>query len=177
MSQLGALPRARSVDPRTYAAFSGFSCGEATAFEREVNDIVRALYAGVPGVHVRVAEDVDSGALLGLCGIQQRPLALTPPHSPMPDAAYIAVIAVPSSRRGNRLPDGRRIGDFLLDDALAVIRTAWGGGVMPPVWALIDPSNTASHNLFEHHGFGRVPAGPGGKYDVRLRPRGLPLSP
>lgn len=176
MSALAAVPRARSVNPMLYAPLDGFTCGTTTSFEREVNEIVQALYDGAAlGVHVRVAEDNGTGEFLGVCGIVQRPLLLAPPHGPIPDAAYIAVIAVPLSCRGkHRLPDGTRLGEFLLKDALRLIHLAWGGGSMPPVWALIDGSNAPSHNIFNPYDFGYIPPGPAGGYDIRLRPRGLP---
>lgn len=50
------------MDPTTYAPFAGFSCGNATPYEAEVNQIVRDLYSGrASGVFVRVAEDTQSG--------------------------------------------------------------------------------------------------------------------
>lgn len=99
-----------------------------------------------------------------------------PPRT-MPDAAYIAVIGIPLSCRGKyRLPDGRRVGEFLLDDALEVVHRVWGGGSMPPVWALIAPANQASHDLFANRGFGHIPDGPHtDNHDIRLRGRALPL--
>jgi hypothetical protein len=39
---------------------------------------------------------------------------------------------------------------------------------------MIAPGNEASHALFERHRFDLIPAEPGG-YDIRLRPRALPL--
>lgn len=178
METLGSPPRARSVDPRLYAPLAGFTCGDATPHEQEVNTIVHALYGGhAPGIIVRVAEDEGTGEFLGLCGIAARPLVLAPPHLPMPDAAYTAVIGIPLSCRGKyRLPDGRRVGEFLLDDALEVVHRVWGGGSMPPVWALITPANQASHDLFANRGFGHIPGGPHtDNHDIRLRGRALPL--
>lgn len=159
-----------------YAPLNGFSCGTDTSYEREVNEIVQGLYDGaVLGVHVRVVEDDATGEFLGVCGTMQRELPLAPPHGSIADAAYIQVIAIPLSCRGKyRLPGGLRLGEFLLMDALRVIQVMWGGGSMPPVWALIDASNAASHNIFASFGFGNIPAGPEGGYDVRYRPRGLP---
>jgi RimJ/RimL family protein N-acetyltransferase len=46
---------------------------------------------------------------------------------------------------------------------------------MPPVWAVIDTANDASHRLFERHGFRLIPAAPGSHHDIRLRPRNLSL--
>ena len=73
-------------------------------------------------------------------------------------------------------PDGTRLGALLLADALQEIKKRWNAPPMPPVWALIDPSNGASHRLFDDFGFEFVPAEPGG-YDIRYRNRGVGLSP
>jgi hypothetical protein len=54
------------------------------------------------------------------------------------DAAYVMVIGVCAGARG------QRIGAFLLGDAVARIHKPWGGGMMPPVWALVAPANAAS---------------------------------
>jgi hypothetical protein len=68
----------------------------------------------------------------------------------------------------------RRYKRFLLDDALGRIMDASGGGVMPPVWALVAPANTGSHALFERHRFGVI--GAAGHYDIRFlsHPGGSP---
>jgi hypothetical protein len=93
----------------------------------------------------------------------------------MPDAACIGLITIHEAYRGERLPDGGRLGDFILAESLKLIQQWWGGGPMPPVWAVIDTANDASHSLFERHGFQLIPAAPGSHHDIRLRPRGLSL--
>jgi ribosomal protein S18 acetylase RimI-like enzyme len=169
---LSSAPRTRVVDPTLTPALGAFTCGGGSSYETEVDQIVTSLYSPGAGVGaVIVAEDVDSGDLIGVCWIMARPL---PPPTPVPDAAYVGVIGVHEAFRGWRLPDGAtRIGDFLLHDGLDKIQTGWGGGPMPPVWALVAPANAASHSLFERHGFGLIPLG--ANYDMRYRPRGLAL--
>jgi ribosomal protein S18 acetylase RimI-like enzyme len=114
-----------------------------------------------------VAEDPVDGSLIGLCCTQPRDL----PNDP--DAAYVGLIGVNGTFRGKRDHNGSRFGDVLLEDALRSIRDRWGGGPMPPVWAMVAPENTASHGLFERHGFRNIPNGAGG-YDVRYMPRESP---
>jgi L-amino acid N-acyltransferase YncA len=66
---------------------------------------------------------------------------------------------------------GTRPGDHLLRDALQTISGAWDG--MPVVFALVDPKNEPSCELFKRHGFEIVvPADPGndGADSVFARP-------
>jgi hypothetical protein len=171
MPELAAAPRVRSVDPRSYAPFARFSCGGDLKFEREVDEIVQGLYSGrYPIPYVRVADDDETGALIGVCGTGPREF----PGDP--DAAYVAIIGISAEFRGYRTPNGTRLGALLLADALQEIKTRGNAPPMPPVWALIDPANGASHNLFADFGFEFIPGTPGG-YDIRYRNRGLGLTP
>lgn len=168
--QLASAPRVRSVDPTTYLPFADFSCGGESAYEQEVDAVVSLLYRGeMEYVVVRVAEDPDTNDLIGLCAVSRRRFGYTY------DAAYIAVIALNGTYRGHRLPDGRRLGEFLLGDALDQIKAIWDGPPMPTTWAVVAPDNTASHNTFAYWGFERLP-GQGGGYDIRYRPAGVGLS-
>ncbi len=101
MEPLATVPRVRSVDETTYPQFNGFSCGGSAAYEREVDDLIAAVHRGeVCSIEdTRVAEDPDSGVLLGFCLIQRRMLK-------EPDDAYIGLIGVSVACRGRRLPDG-----------------------------------------------------------------------
>jgi ribosomal protein S18 acetylase RimI-like enzyme len=82
--------------------------------------------------------------------------AAFPPH--MPQLAqingfpYIDLISLNVQFRGRR-KHGRRLGDLVLQDALAAIagRGRWGSG--PDVFAQVDPRNEPSCKLFERHGF------------------------
>lgn len=116
---------------------------------------------------IRVAEDPANGALLGLCATHNRPFPSDPVE---PDAAYVMVIGVNGPVRGWRTPDGNRLGDVLLEDAIRQIHEDWGHGPSPRIWALVDPPNTASHRLFDRHDFKKLDAVPGG-YDIRFLPR------
>lgn len=118
----------------------------------------------------RVAEDANSGALIGFCFVQKRELLV-------PDDMYIALIAVSAAYRRRRLPDGTRLGSFLLRDALVRIKMLCGPP-MPPVWALISPENVASHSLFADWGFDYIASeGTGRAYDIRYRERGRGVVP
>jgi ribosomal protein S18 acetylase RimI-like enzyme len=126
--------------------------------------MVHDLHAGGV-IDIRLAE-TPSGDIAGLYMLHVRELPK------IQDAAYIALIAVEESFRG------QRVGDFLLGDGLKIISRA-RSGQMPVVWAMIDPANQSSHKLFERHGFDRViPAQtPGNEshYDWRLRLAGVPV--
>jgi hypothetical protein len=171
MEPLATVPRVRSVDETTYPQFAGFYCGGSAVYEREVDDLIAAACCGKMGPieDACVAEDPDSGLLLGFCLIQRRVLK-------DPDDAYIALIAVSAACRGRRLPDGTRLGGLLLGDALMRIKRLWGGPPMPPVWAIISPGNIASHSLFADWGFELVDREGRGD-DYRYRGRGLGVVP
>lgn len=165
MDPLATVPRVRSIDPTTYPQFDGFSCGGSAAYEREVDDLLGKVRRGltVPIDEARVAEDPDSGVLLGFCFIQRRVLYA-------PDDIYIGLIGISAAHRGRRLPDGTRLGGFLLRDALVRIKMLWGPP-MPPVWAMVSSENIVSHSLFADWGFEYI-AGEGQGYDYRYRERG-----
>ena len=153
-----------------------FACGTGsppTPPEAEVDDIVHGIHSGryeLPLVFL-VAEERDTGQLVAVCAVSNRPLEH--PQGVIPDAAYVGVIGIQRDFRGRRLPDGvTRIGDFMLREALERILSSWGFA-MPPVWALIDPGNDPSQDLFRRHDFEHVPTG--GKYDIWYRGRGLAL--
>jgi len=147
---------------------SDFACGGTTSYEVEVDTLVARTHAGeFPFLKVRVAEDPENGALIGLCCTHPRHLLGDP------DAAYVALIGVHHTFRGKRDHNGSRFGDVLLEDAVRSVKLRWGNGPTPPIWAMIDPGNTASHALFERHGFVHIPAG-AGAYDVRYLPREAP---
>lgn len=165
MTTLATTPRVRSVDPTAYLPLRDFSCGGTVAYEREVDEIARMLCRGeVAFEAVRVAEDAETGRLIGLCVVARRDI-----DEVTDDAAYIALIGVDARWRGRRLPDGTRIGVFLVGDALREIARIWRAPPMPAVWSLVAPENLASHRIFTHWEFGRVPH-QGAGYDVRFRP-------
>jgi ribosomal protein S18 acetylase RimI-like enzyme len=68
---------------------------------------------------------------------------------------YISVLALSERYRGRRKA-GRRLGDFVLQDVLRAIDERWGG--TPNVFALVNPTNSPSRNLFERNGFRMIVA-------------------
>lgn len=119
-----------------------------------------------PAEIVRIAEAADTDAFIGVV------VAHRVPFRSDPDAVYIALIELAEAWRGGwRLPDGGRLGEFLLGDALDQIKALWGPP-MPTTWARVAPGNKASHDVFAHWGFDLIPHPPGG-YDTRYRPRGI----
>jgi ribosomal protein S18 acetylase RimI-like enzyme len=60
------------------------------------------------------------------------------------------VIGLSDGYRG-RSSLGLRLGDLVLEDVLRSINQSWGG--TPHIFALVDPDNRASRNLFERNGF------------------------
>jgi ribosomal protein S18 acetylase RimI-like enzyme len=160
----------RSVDPTTYLPLRSFSCGSSNAAEREVDKIVGMVAGGeVDFEVVRVAENDPDGSLMGLCVVSHREFEAEE------DPAYVQVIARAAACRGYRLPDGGRLGDLLLSDALTQIKMIWGAP-MPFVWALVAPDNAPSLDLFAHWGFECAPAADGG-YHVLFRQAGVGISP
>lgn len=165
--------RFRTVDANAYAPLSDFSCGGNADWEREVDGIVHNLYrSSTSGVTVRVAEDPSSGGFMGVCCIEGRPLFLAPGMQAIIDAAFVHVIALPGSSRGQHLDDGCRIGVAVLLDALTTTCSMWGGS-MPPVWASVHVENRACHRLLTEARFNRLPGQPGDEYALRVRPRKL----
>lgn len=162
----------RSVDPTAYTPFSTFSCGGSTDHEDEVDLLARDwLYAGkFDPAAVRVTEDPDTDSLIGFCVVERRAFRADT------DAAYIALIGVATDWRGTRLPDGGRLGGFILGDALNQIKAIWNGPPMPTCWARVAPNNGASHRVFADWGFDLIPGAPG-CYDTRYRLKGTGLTP
>jgi hypothetical protein len=170
--RLAEWPQVKSVAPETYGPLGNFSCGSRYAWERIVNEAFR-LYAqghAPESLVMRVAEDDATEELIGACCHMPRPLILTPLPN-IDDAAYIPVLGVTTGYRGRRMPDGARIGVFLVEDTLNEIQLTWAGK-MPPVWSLVARANQPCHDVLESHGFENVKADHG-KHDVWFRPRNL----
>src|ERR1700722_4157798 len=158
--------RMRFVDPARYAPLAGFSCGDSTAYEQEINSVVRHLQHVNADTNVRVAEDTRTGDLLGLYASHQQPLLTYRSTSPLDDAEYLGVIGVSGLGRGFRV-DSRRLDDILLEDALEQIRLG-RDGQMPVVYALLHKHDISAQRLFQNHGFRRFPLS--GVYEVWIRP-------
>lgn len=170
--RLAEWPRVNTVVPTSYEPLASFSCGSRFAWERIVNDAFRKYARGEApeALVMRVAEEDRTGEFIGACCFMPRPLVLTP-RPDIEDAAYIPVLGVTTSYRGQRMPDGERIGEFLVDDTLSEIMLAWDGE-MPPVWSLVARANQPCHEVLESHGFESVKA-ERGKHDIWYRQRGL----
>jgi ribosomal protein S18 acetylase RimI-like enzyme len=95
----------------------------------------------------RVTVEQPQGDLVGIVAIQ--PASVAQPEGQV-SAAYISVIGISDAYRGKR-KNGARLGDYVLRDALETISVAWSE--MPAVFALVDPKNDPSCQLFRRHGF------------------------
>jgi hypothetical protein len=148
-----------------YGPFRDFSSGTSEK-DRKVNDMITGRFKGEgPAAHWVVME-TGLGQLVGVCGYFQRSLTYevlpTPEPSVLqttitiPNAAYIHVIAIRECFRGMMLPEGTRLGSFLLNGAQSFIKRGWGGS-MPWTWAYVDQHNRPSHCLFSAHDFGYIP--------------------
>jgi hypothetical protein len=157
-----------------------FSCGDGRlAAEGAVNRIVTSCRNGkLPGITFRVTREYppESGSLVGVSAVEWPGLVLRHPGlqgDAYADAAYIAVLSLASAYRGGyRTKEGEPLSHVLMDDALRYIATE-SEGEIPPVQAIIDPSNGPSRTLVERFGFIQpLPTEPDLWY---VRPRGLPL--
>lgn len=153
------------IDPLLHPALQGFSCGGMNEFEREVDEIVDLFRTGHRPAQLQflVGREPNSHSLVGLCAIHEREMP-----GVSPGAMYVGIIGISLPFRGRRLPDGTRIGDWLLHMSLTQLQSSWR--VMPLVWALIDRANQPSIDMFERHGFAEIP---NQGYALYVRPEGL----
>jgi hypothetical protein len=162
---LAAPPRLVGADPTAVPALANFTCGGTSTYEIEVDGIVQQLHAGATGGEpVLLAEDQASGDLVGLCYFSQRELWT------IREAICINLISLSAAYRGERMPDGSRIGDYLLDSSVRIIGEIFAPAPMPLSWAIIATDNDASHRLFERNGFDlHLPHAASSTHDVRVR--------
>ncbi len=104
--------------------------------------------------------------LIGICSF--KPQAVVAGTSVGKDAQRIHMLATDRLYHGQRLNDGSRPSDVLLEGALEQIRTVCGGR-LPSVSTLVSVGNDRSHALFERHGFKALPYVGEGEV-IRLRP-------
>jgi ribosomal protein S18 acetylase RimI-like enzyme len=167
-------PLTRSIsDPTSYQPFAGFSCGDKEDHEQDVNDALVGLLDLPPkqaeSVEFRVAETQVTRDLIGTSAFLKKPLPTKPEQDAYADAVYLAVLAISESYRGTRMPDGTRIGTFLLCDAFCQIARKWGDSI-PPVWALVHHNNDPCQRLLRSNCFWSF--GGNADYLVHLRPEG-----
>jgi len=160
---LSLVPSVRFDDPLNDPALAGFTTGGASAYEREVDEIVKAFYDGHQPDQLQFLIAEAPGATVCVCAIHERPL-----QGVDPGAMYVGVIGVAAAFRGCYLPTGESLGDFMLTRSLAELFARWT--VMPTVWALIDIANTRSQALFSRHAFAHLRTD---KYQLWVRPAGL----
>lgn len=155
-------------DPRNFTPLRKFSCGrQGKRWESSVNRWAKDLARGPEQDEtVAVLED----AVCKLVGVGSfKPQSVVAVDVPVgKDGQRIHMMAIDRLYRGSRLDDGSRLGDALLLGMLEQIRLACGGA-LPTVSALVAPDNTASHALFDRHGFRRMPYAGEGEV-IRVRP-------
>lgn len=170
------------VKPTRYPPLRAFNCGRrGNSWEVMVHRWVRNAYSGLlPHPQTIVLLEDAHRKLVGAGGFRQDPLLHRDPEKNdqlTMDAYYIHMLAIDKLYQGQRLQDGSRPSDLLLQGMLGHIK-ARNGGSMPCVWALVSPKNTRSAALFERNGFGAIPPTGDGEAIHVLTPDGRePFAP
>lgn len=185
------------TQPRGYEPFTLFCSGKTHKENKEVNEILYAIWAGVKemeGCLVVILEketttDITGNPeLLGYCAISTRPLNPFP-QSPVPVmpiqipgiaedelGAYILGYGIDLEYQGWTLKDGKTsLGAALLKGALKAIKLAFGDGEMPFVKAMTTPNNARSQKVLDHHHFDDLGLGPAGLQFHVIRLPGVAL--
>jgi hypothetical protein len=141
-----------SVDPRLYAPLRSFSCGKrGSRPEEEVNRMVREYSRGKRKCeNFRVTVELPS-RLAGVAAFQAAYFS-HPALAQLNGYPYLAVIGLSQSKR-SCCKNGRRIGDFVLDDVLRAINEHGRWGEVPDVFALVDQHNDSSTALLSDTAF------------------------
>jgi ribosomal protein S18 acetylase RimI-like enzyme len=141
-----------AVDPRQYSRLRRFRCGDAiTRPEQEVDKMAREYAKGARSAYIfRVTVEQPNG-LVGLIAFQPAGFS-QPVLAQVNGYPYISLIGVSREYRGHT-QGSLRPGDFVLRDALHAISAHRRWGPTPDIFALVDPNNAPSCNLFERHGF------------------------
>jgi hypothetical protein len=177
------------TQPRGYEPFVLFCCGKRHKEDKEVNEILHSIWAGLKeleGCLVMILEketttDVTGNpALLGYCAISTRPLG--PMGAQIPGiaqdelGAYILGYGIDLEYQGWKLKDGKTsVGTALLKGALKAVKIAFGDGEMPFVKAMTTPNNARSQKLLDHHYFDDLGLGPAGQQFHAIRLPGVAL--
>lgn len=141
-----------SVDPKGYAPLKSFRCGRGPERpEDEIHKIVREFRKGRTQATAFRVTTTAAGALVGLAAVYPGKFS-NPLLAQFNGFPYIAAIAVSEPFRGET-KHGQRMGDFVMIDVLADIRSRWPG---KPTFALVDPDNGPSCDLFRRHKFDEV---------------------
>jgi hypothetical protein len=156
-----------------YDPLHDFSCGEDEKWETDLNSAVRALVRSEPPRRqVHVLEDRSEDASDEFIGVASF-VPLAPGKSirdlpPLDDAIYISALGITQDYRGAHLPDGSRVGGWLLDRALERIRVTWANEARP-IWALVHKHNERCWGMLRPRDFVLYPVS--GNYDVWVRSR------
>jgi ribosomal protein S18 acetylase RimI-like enzyme len=158
-----------AVRPTMYPQLRRFCCGKGEhRSEREVNKIVREYVSGrYKDGTFRVT--VERQRLVGVAAFEAAK-GSHPDLGPFAGSPHIVVLGLREQYRGCATA-GRRLGDFVLEDALRAINASWEG--TPDVFVLVNPNNRAARNLFEANEFRMiVPARGDGETDALFRRKG-----
>lgn len=153
-----------------------FSCGDGRHPAEAAVERIVADHCGNKrsDISLLVTREMPSKALVGLTIIHWKGLVLEHPsfdEDAYEDAVYIAVLALSAQYRGGyTLPDGTPLSSILLREALCHLAEGTENEI-PPVQAVIEPSNGLSRALVESFGFVQpIETSPDLLY---VRPRGL----
>ncbi len=165
-------------DPRTCADLADFTCGDASRHAEEVvEEIIGQLRNGERlGTTMLVTREMPERTLVGLSAIQWEPIRVQHPSFPedaYPDAVYLAVLTLSESYRGRYTSvHGQPLSEVLLNEAYCQIASV-RSDEMPPIQALIDPTNAPPLDLTRDQGFEIEVEWPNELLLVRPRGRGF----
>jgi hypothetical protein len=171
LRKAGSRPRMRFVDATRYPGFDTFSCRGYGPHVQRVNGSVEVLrHDADKTMSVRVAEDPETGGLLGLYALRrERPSLLRPDMAFLCDAEYIGVIGL-SDTLGDT---SARLADFLIEDALEQIAVKRRSRIFA-VWTIVAGGDLESRRLFQNHGFEILHTSEA--YSLLFRPSGRRVS-
>jgi hypothetical protein len=141
-----------SVDPARFAALRSFRCGPGGCrAEVEVNRMVRDYTRRSRKADTFRVTVEQPAKVIGVAAFQAAAFP-QPALQQINGYPYIAVIGLSEAYRG-MVMGGERMGMHVLRDILAAIDGFGRWGTGPDVFALVDPRNKPSCDLFEWGGF------------------------